>query len=360
MAFMDDLKEWAEKAQKIVNQVNTEEATKHALVLPFLQLLGYNVFDPTEIVPEFMADVPGIKKSEKVDYAIVIDGVPTILIEVKPANEPLSKHSAQLARYFHVTEAKFAVLTNGIEYWFFTDLEDRNKMDSKPFLVFNLFSIKEPLVSEIEKFSKGKFDAKNILSRASELKYLNELRNYFERNFKDPSDEFAKFIVRQVYEGRALQQVINRFKGLIKKAVHNVIADEVNERIKSALEKTAPKEHEADKDREDVKTTGSAIVTTEEELEAWALAKYILKDVVPDGHEVTYKDTINYFVITLDNSASKWICRLYLNFARKYIEFRGGDKVDIEKSSDIVKFADRIMSITKEVLGLDSGAIVQE
>lgn len=113
----------------------TEEATKTALIMPFFSLLGYDVFNPMEFIPEFVADV-GTKKGEKVDYAIMNEGKPVILIEAKGVDDDLTKHDAQLFRYFTVTDAKFAILTNGIVYKFFTDLEEPNKMDEKPFLLF--------------------------------------------------------------------------------------------------------------------------------------------------------------------------------------------------------------------------------
>ena len=94
----------------------TEEAAKTALVMPFLQALGYDVFNPAEVVPEFTADV-GIKKGEKVDYALCIDGRVNILIECKPSTIDLDlKHASQLYRYFSTTDARVAVLTNGVVY----------------------------------------------------------------------------------------------------------------------------------------------------------------------------------------------------------------------------------------------------
>ena len=348
MAFYDDIREWAEKALELKGKVQTEEATKHALVLPFLQILGYNVFDPTEVVPEFTADVPGIKKNEKVDYAIIINDQPTILIEVKPSTEVLKRHSSQLTRYFNVTEAKFAILTNGYQYWFFSDLDSPNKMDSKPFLVFDLENIKEPLVGELEKFQKSKFDIDNILSRAEELKYLNEIRNYLEKSFKDPPDDFVKFLIKKTYSGRATQGVIEKFKELIKKAIHGFISDQVNERIKTALEAEPQNKQETTEEEEKPK---AKVVTTPEEIEAWVLIKHALKEYLPEGHEITYQDTVHYFAITIDNSRYKWICRLYLNWPKKkYIQFPGEEKVQIYSVEDILSYKDKMIDILQKIL----------
>ena len=132
MELNEKLYELSQRIEAIKDSVSTEEATKTSMIMPFFQLLGYDVFNPLEFVPEFTADV-GIKKGEKVDYAIIIDDEPLILIECKACNKPLEKHSSQLFRYFGTTSAKFAILTNGLTYQFFTDLDDKNKMDLRPY-----------------------------------------------------------------------------------------------------------------------------------------------------------------------------------------------------------------------------------
>ncbi|CAG9001739.1 MAG: hypothetical protein CENE_03765 [Candidatus Celerinatantimonas neptuna] len=119
--------------------------------MPFIQrVLGYDVFNPSEVIPEFTADV-GLKKGEKVDYALVLDDVVQILIECKKANEELNiKHASQLFRYFSVTNARIAILINGIIYQFYTDLDKTNKMDDKPYLVLDLNSVDQHLIPELK------------------------------------------------------------------------------------------------------------------------------------------------------------------------------------------------------------------
>lgn len=167
MDFIDQLKQFASRVENLKDQIATEEATKTSLILPFFQLLGYDIFDPTEFVPEFTADV-GIKKGEKVDYAIFQNGIPIILIEAKWCGENLDKHSSQLFRYFGTSKAKFGILTNGLIYKFFTDLEEPNKMDEKPFMELNLLDIKESLVPEL----KNSISQRWILNRFS-IPHLN-------------------------------------------------------------------------------------------------------------------------------------------------------------------------------------------
>ncbi|GHU96731.1 hypothetical protein FACS1894156_8070 [Bacteroidia bacterium] len=137
MDFKDSLVQLAARIEKLKGNIATEEATKNALIMPFIQALGYDVFDPTEIVPEFTCDI-GTKKGEKIDYAIMQNGKPAVLIECKHWQQNLELHDNQLLRYFNVANAKFGILTNGITYRFYTDLEAPNKMDEKPFMEITL------------------------------------------------------------------------------------------------------------------------------------------------------------------------------------------------------------------------------
>lgn len=198
--FIEQLKGLGSRINALKDSITTEEATKTAIVMPFFQILGYDVFNPLEFSPEFTADV-GIKKGEKVDYAILNDSKPVILIECKSINEQLTKHDSQLFRYFATSSAKFGILTNGIEYKFFTDLEEVNKMDSTPFFTFNILELRDNQIQEISKFKKDVFDVENITSVASELKYLGTLKSYLSKQFDKPEEEFIKFLVNQIYDG---------------------------------------------------------------------------------------------------------------------------------------------------------------
>lgn len=175
MDFADQVKILSKRVDTLKNQIQTEEATKTSFIMPFFQLLGYDVFNPLEFVPEYTADV-GIKKGEKVDYAILNDGEPVILVEAKWCGESLDKHGGQLFRYFGTTKAKFGILTNGFEYRFFTDLDEQNKMDQKPFFVFDITQIKEQDITELKKFHKASFDIDAVFSAAEDLKYSNQVK----------------------------------------------------------------------------------------------------------------------------------------------------------------------------------------
>ena len=338
MDFSDQIEALAERARKQVELIKGEEATKNALVMPFIQALGYNVFDPTEVVPEFTADV-GTKKGEKVDYALMREGQPSILFECKAAGANLEEcHASQLFRYFSVTPARIAVLTNGTVYRFYSDLEEKNKMDARPFLVFDLFHLKEDLIQELKRLSKESFDLDEIISVAGQLKYTRGIRKLLEKEMEEPSEQFLRHFVSQVYSGRFTQSVRERFAEIVRRAFQEVVRDTVTSRLQSALEKESPKEDEAEASSE----PDDGIVTTEEELEGFQIVRAILSDVV-DPSRVQYKDRKTYFAIQLDGHSWRPLCRLWFNTSQKYLGLLDAEKNErrepIDSLTDIFKFS---------------------
>ncbi len=200
--FFDKLSAMAAKIKQQSSAIVTEEATKNAFVMPFINnVLGYDVFDPTEVIPEFVCDI-GTKKGEKIDYAILKNGEIQILIECKKIGEPLNvNHASQLFRYFHVTNARISILTNGQCYKFFTDLEAPNKMDEKPFLEIDLLDIDETVIPELKKLTKSAFDIDSIISAAGELKYVSLIKKILHAQMSNPEDDFVKFFASRVYDG---------------------------------------------------------------------------------------------------------------------------------------------------------------
>lgn len=354
MDFIDEIKQFSKKVQEIKDHIQTEEATKHSIVLPFIQLLGYNVFDPKEVVPEFTADV-GVKKGEKVDYAIIVNGQPSILIEAKNIDDPLKSHEGQLYRYFSVTTAKFAILTNGITYKFYSDIQEPNKMDDMPFLEFNLLDIKDAIVTELKKFKKEAFDPEELFSVATTLKYTNRIKSIFDSELKDPSEEFARFFIREIYSGKATQNVIERFKPIIKKALGQYLNELINDKLKTAIENTISKEQEkqAEPAEEEPETPERKIITTEEELEAYFIIKSICKQAV-DPKRITHKDTLSYFSVLVDNNTWKWICRLFLEGSKKYLvlpnEDKTENKIPIDDIEDIYKYEKNLLEVLNRYL----------
>ncbi len=353
MDFIDKIRELSARIPKQVEFIQTEEATKNAFIMPFISALGYDVFNPTEVTPELHADV-GLKKGEKVDYAILKDGKPVILFECKHHKADLSKeHASQLYRYFSVTEARFSVLTNGILYWFYTDLEASNKMDSKPFFEFNMLDIREQDVEELKKFTKSAFDLNGILTTASELKYTREIKRIMSEQLQEPSDEFVKFFASQVYTGRMTQAIREQFTQTTRRALKQFISDQINDRLKTAL---ATETHLSSQDQQAATTPNPAeivaahleptVVTTQEEYEAYYIIKAVLRDAV-EAKRVVLRDQQSYCGILFDDNNRKPICRLWFNGTQKQIGLFDNDqkketKVPIVALDDIYKLSDRL------------------
>ncbi len=317
MDFKDEIKLFSERVEKLKDQIHTEEATKNAFIMPFIKLLGYDVFNPFEVMPEYIADI-GIKKGEKVDYAILKDGQPAILVECKHWGESLDPHNSQLFRYFHTTTAKFGLLSNGIIYRFYTDLVQPNKMDEKPFFEFNVTDIKDNQVEELKKFHKSYFDIDSIQNTASDLKYMNELKALINIEFQTPTDGLVRHFAKQIYPGMLTTRVVETFSNLTKRSLQQYVNDLITERLHSALKKESEDtavtlQQEATTPAEDNK-----IETTAEELEGYQIVKAILRQKIKHTR-IVHRDAQSYFAILLDDNNRKPICRLYLNGSKRYL-----------------------------------------
>ncbi|WP_457101762.1 type I restriction endonuclease [Microbacterium sp. P5_E9] len=338
MEFADRLASLATKVRNQAKAIGTEEATKNAFVMPFIStILGYDVFDPLEVVPEFTADV-GTKKGEKVDYAIVREGEVQILIECKASLGQLKiEHASQLFRYFSVTNARLAVLTNGVVWQFYTDLDAPNRMDSKPFLVLDLLDIDETLIPEIQKLSKDSFDLDSIISAAEELKYVGALKREIAAQFREPSDEWIKFFTGRVYEGSFTQKVREQFTTLVGKASRQFLTESVNDRLKTALGVTTLVADDAGIASEPVVAEDldrdTEIETTLEELEGYQIVKAIAcGEVKPQ--RITQRDAKSYFAVLLDDNNRKPVARLHFNGKQKYLGLLDDDKNEIRHALD--------------------------
>jgi predicted type IV restriction endonuclease len=345
MDFIDQISALASRVNKQISHIQTEEATKNALILPFINALGYNVFDPLEVVPEFTADL-GIKKGEKVDYAIRLDGKLIMLFECKHCGANLDQvHASQLFRYFHTTEARIGVLTNGIVYRFYSDLEQPNRMDERPFMEFNLMDIQESTVDELKKLSKGAFNLEELLSAASELKYTKLIKQYLVQQFNSPSEDFVRLLTKQVYDGIITQSVKEQFTGIVKRAAAQFVNERINDRLKSALRDDGGQAAEAVPEQQAPIGELERAVTTEEEMEAYRIVRAILRESV-DVKRVAPRDVKTYFGVLLDDNNRKPICRLYFNTSQWYIglfdDKREEQRVPITSLDEIYRHADTL------------------
>ena len=360
LQFAERLAALAAKIQQQREIIETEEATKNAFVMPFIStILGYDVFNPLEVVPEFTADV-GIKKGEKIDYAIVRDGEVQMLIECKKSLGDLRvEHASQLYRYFAVTNARIAILTNGEVYQFYTDLDAPNRMDAKPFLILDMNDIDETLIPELVKLSKDVFDLDSIISAAEELKYIGQIKRTISGLFQSPEDDWVKFLTAKVYDGAFTQKVREQFTGLVAKATRQFLNDQVNERLKAALGEspviqaaqasladsvTSEEIVEQDLNRDD------GIETTLEEVEGFQIVRAIVcSEVKPT--RVTHRDAKSYFAVLLDDNNRKPIARLHFNRSQKYLGVFDDGKQEtrhaIESLDEIYDYADTLRRTVK-------------
>ena len=338
-----------------MEHIQTEEATKNAFIMPFISALGYDVFNPMEVIPEFTADI-GTKKGEKVDYAIKKDDEIIILIECKWSGTDLHKdHASQLYRYFSTTEARFGILTNGIIYEFYSDIDEPNKMDTKPFFSFNILEFQDHQIDEVKKFTKSSFSLDDIVTTASILKYTTAIKKILEQELAQPSEDFVKFFASQIFDGRLTKPVVEQFTHIVKQACGQYINDKLNRRLKSALSVSElpdnneiPSKAPNTDEKETPKDNG--IITTDEEIEAYHIVKALLRETI-DAKRITMRDTKSYCGILLDDNNRKPLCRLHFNYTKKYIGIftaKKEEKMAIESLDDIFNYSEQIKATLTE------------
>lgn len=354
--LIDKLAELANRVARQKDSVMTEEATKTAFVLPFLQALGYDVFNPTEVVPELTAD-HGVKKGEKVDYAIKRDGKIIVLIECKPVGAVLeAKYAGQLFRYFSVTETRLGVLTDGVRYVFFSDLDAANRMDDRPFFEFNLLAHTPSDIDELKRLSKPTFDLDSVIGRAGELKYHRLLLAEIKKEFDTPSDDLIRLLTARVYNGRLTQQTKEQFTSIVGRALRDFVRASVNERLKSALDTGAATTNQATPttpEKAAAEAVSSSrddgIETTEDEIEAHRIVRSIGAEFV-DPDRIVMRDAKSYCAILLDNNNRRPICRLHFGKTKLSLTLFAGEeetRADLSKLSDIYTHRPAIIAAIK-------------
>ncbi len=348
MDFTDQVKQFAKRVETLKDTIQTEEATKTSIIMPFFAMLGYDVFNPLEFTPEFIADV-GIKKGEKVDYAIMKNGEPVILIEAKATSQKLERHDSQLFRYFSTTKSKFAILTNGIIYRFYTDIDEINKMDKEPFFEFNITKIKDSHINELKKFKKELFDIDTLLDSACLLKYEKQFKKLFAQQLQEPTDDFIKLFVSSVYSAPKTQSVLDRFRPILKKSLNDYVNEMLNDKIMNALQNTETTDINVSDDDVDTKLSAS-----DDELEGFFIIKTILKNSV-DMRDLYYKKTDSYFVVLYKNNTRKWICRFDFTEKRKLLILPENNKTErlkiiLENLNDIMDYKNKIIAILNDYI----------
>ena len=356
MDLTEEIDQVASRADDQVEHIQNEESTKHALIIPFIKALGYDPYDLEEVVPEFTADFAE-KKGEKVDYALLQDGKPIILIECKTAGADLSTDQAeQLFRYFQFTEARFGILTNGVKYRFFSDLEESNKMDERPFHELDLFEYTDQEVEELKSLRNSTFDLDEMIDAAHDLKYRKALLEYLQEQWQSPEDEFVHWLTDKVYDGRITQNVRDQFRGIVEGALQQLVHDKVRGRLSTALqeeqasaaEEFSPPADEKEEEEElpdGVVEVDGEVVTLEDELEGFRIVQAILREVV-DADRIVKRDLKSYFNVLLDDTNRQPICRFHFHSKTKRIglfdEDKNEERIEIETRDDIYDHTDHL------------------
>lgn len=315
--------------------------------MPFIQqILEYNPFDPNELVPEYDANV-GAAKKFKLDYAILQDNKPVILIECKCYGVDIShdKHYSQLFSYFAATDARIGILTDGVVYQFFADLDKHNKMDKKPFLIIDLLSLNESAIKELSKLTKSAFDVSDAINSASELKYVGGIKALLREQLKTPDDEFAKYFFKELCPENIYTGGLKRdFLGYTLRGIKEFITEEMKNLLDGAVNPPEP---------EPKVTEEKELEFTEDEREGYYILRAILSSIV-DPSKITYRDTATYCNILFDNNSWKPIVRLYFNnLDRKKLEIfsidnegnRISERVSINNLNEIYQYADKFKTI---------------
>lgn len=333
MTFEDDLKNFSKNISSRKKGITTEETTKLSLILPFLKIMGYDVENPFEVKGEYSADV-GVRKSEKIDLAVLIDDEVKILIECKSANTKLSyNHLNQLFRYFSVSDVKIAILTNGVIYRFFTDSINLGKMDENPFLEVDLRNLTDKKIESLKLFTKSNFSEEKISEHVEELKYRQQIHECLFEEISYPSEELIRVIARRVYAGKLNRQKMKYFKKLIKDELKDVFDN-------------------------DYELVPSEIITSDEEMEGFYIVKAILSEIV-DLDRIAMRDRQSYCAVLFDDNQNYTICRLYFNdldnmaiaFFDSMAKDKGGsrieEKIAINKVNDIFNYKKKLLDTVR-------------
>ena len=351
----DALRNLANRIVQTKDLIQTEEATKNAYIMPFLQALGYDVFNPLEIIPEYTADI-GTKEGEKVDYAIMINGKPAVLIECKCCNNELNvQNEGQLLRYFHTTEAKFGLLTNGVVYQFYSDLVEPNKMDMTPFLVVNLAGdLSKINYTELEKFRKENFDMANIRKTAEMMKCTNDMTNAVKAELATPSEDFVRVLFKHFSTAPFTPTQRDRYMPLAKTCLDAIISEKVKTSLDAALKHTSDEQAAVAEVQAQI-TLGeeTGVVTTDEEKEGFLIVRAIAAEIIP-AEKVEMRDAKSYCAILFEDNNRKPIVRLFFNNPeKKAVMFFDKDleeKVPIAQVQDIYQFKVRILATIQKYL----------
>ena len=367
MTLKTDIQELAKAVPDFRDVLTSEQATKQALVVPFIKALGYNVYDPREVVPEYVADL-GTKRGEKVDYAIMKDSVPVILIECKSITDKLngSTVKSQLFRYFVATsKVRLGLLTNGVKYQFFSDLDNQNVMDLTPFLEVDLENLTDSDMDRLERFVKG-FDVAATVEEAARIRQIDLIKALLCRQLIEPDDEFVDWVQQQLYPDEAIVPFMSKFPETVREALRDFVNDKIHETLPVAQNLTRPEKDQDIEMSDDADETGSTklqwlsdYIPPDKQkgdlVEAIGLLQGILKDMI-DLNRVQVKCGVSTYVsMQRDGRRNEPICRIWFgNNGKSGFGYFDGSRnengrakpveVPIDQPADILQYREQIQA----------------
>lgn len=325
--FTQEVLKHAQHISNVGEHCTTEETTKQALILPLLAILGFSPYDPTKVRAEYAADLPGVKNGERVDYALFCQSLPVMLIEAKPYKENLTNHAPQLMRYFNASpEVEFAIITNGREWRFFTDLKNKNVMDEKPFLTINFEKLDQNKVKTLFGFHHDTFQPETLRLLAEENTYLSAFTKTISRSLKEVDPDFVRYVASHSNTGRQLtQKFIESVTPLVKQAIQKAVSEMVvsglsspNQQTETATEKAesdTDTNENSDKVLDIVDPNNSKIVTTINEQNLFNMVTVLLGSEA----DIESKDTESYFSILYQGKSNRWLLRYFGDKQKPYI-----------------------------------------
>ncbi|ENU92460.1 MULTISPECIES: type I restriction endonuclease [Acinetobacter] len=329
--FISKLKSHIEHVKRVGNHCSTEETTKQALILPLLDILGFSPYDPTKVLAEFAADFPGVKSTERVDYALYCNGQPVMFIEAKPYVADLTNHAPQLSRYFNSSlGVTIGAITNGREWRFFTDLINPNIMDEKPFLVVDFTKNKAEELVQLAEFKHDNFHAEKLRFFAEENQYIQQFKTVIKKSINEVDLDFVRYVAQQASIQRQLNtKFLESIQPFVKQAVEQAISDTVVKGLSSptiitaqAIEPTlnVPEEKPVNIIEEEpdfvVNPDNAKIITTKEELELFRIVSELFPEI-----ELEAKDTESYYSVLYQGKNNRWLFRYDVNRKRPTIQF---------------------------------------
>jgi hypothetical protein len=299
LAYVKRVKDLAEHVR------GNEQATKQSLIGPLLTLLGYDLTDPRECIPEFRADFGKERSVKPIDWAFFQGGFPIFFVEAKDAGKKLSGYDEQLGDYFaKAPEAKLGILTNGVQWRFFTDVVNANVMDKEPFVKWDVLADEEPPFDFLNLLHKSQYNSQ-LMRTFAERKHKQNLLVTELSHLLEPSREFIRLAIANI-ETRILTERVLEFW---KPVVSNALEEWVKQRMLSMV-LSNPALGEASQGA--AATSALKIVTTKEELDGFATIQRLLGP----GRPIAYEDTVSYFKIHLVERRTWVICRLYFDRKR--------------------------------------------